>query len=281
GGILRNGPLQWWEYPLLRLAGKKLIASPYGGDIAVSSYLGDLEEILLRDYPDIPTASPLLKRRILYTLKWADVSVHTYLPGFQPTHNAVWLNMLAIDVDMWQDASKQSTSDGHNRDVVIVHAPNHRHIKGTHHLEEAVSELIGEGLKIDLQILERRSNEEVRAAVLASDIVADQFVFSYGLFAVEGMAAGKPVLGNLSRIPDEFRGNESLEACPIVDTRPEMLRDDLRRLLTNPALRRELGEAGREFVLRYHSYDPVGRAFEALVEYAWNGKPLPKWLAPR
>ena len=112
----------------------------------------------------------------------------------------------------------------------MVHAPNHRAIKGTAHLEQAVDELRDEGLLVNLQILEGRPNAEVRAAVLASDIVADQFLFGYGLFATEGLAAGKPVLSNMNHLPERFRDTEQMRACPIVSSSPETLKDDLRRL---------------------------------------------------
>ena len=84
GGFLRHTPLEWRELGLLRLVGKKLIVSPFGGDIAVPGYLGRLEAPLLADYPDLPKQAELTKRRVLHSLRYADVSILTTQPGFQP-----------------------------------------------------------------------------------------------------------------------------------------------------------------------------------------------------
>ena len=62
GGFLRWTHLKWLEAPLLRLAGKRLVVSPYGSDIAVSGHWGDLR-------PCSPTTSrrSLTKRWVLHT----------------------------------------------------------------------------------------------------------------------------------------------------------------------------------------------------------------------
>ena len=280
GGFLRSTPLCWREYGLIRLAGKKLVFSPYGGDIAVPGHLEYIEEAMLADYPQLIEQGELIRRRVLYACRWADVSVRNLQPGFQPFFNALWGNQLGIDAAAWNGGPGASTADGSDAEVTVVHAPNHRALKGTEHLERAVTELRGEGLSIDLRILERRPNLEVRAAVLAADIVADQFLFGYGLFAVEGMAASKPVLANLNHLAPVFRDSEQMRACPIVNTSPEALADDLRRLVVDPVFRGERGRAGREFVLRHHSYDAVGRNWAAIIDRAWLREPLPARLRP-
>jgi glycosyltransferase involved in cell wall biosynthesis len=279
GGFLRSTPLEWRELSLLRLAGKKLIVVPYGGDIAVPGHLGRIEAPLLADYPDLPKAADLIKRRILYLSRFADVSVRNTQPGFQPWFNVLWGKQLGIDTDLWIDQGSGSSADGRDGEVTVVHAPNHRAIKGTAHLERAVEELRNEGVLIKLQILEKRANTEVRAAVAAADIVADQFLLSYALFAIEGMASGKPVLSNMSQVPDWFRDTVQMRACPIVNSSPATVKEDLRRLVADPDLRRELGRAGREFVIRYHSYEPIARRWDAIVQFAWAGRPLPEELA--
>ena len=280
GGFLRGTPLEWWEYPLMRLAGKKIVVSAYGGDIAVPGHLRGIEEALLAEYPYLREQGELTKRRVLHSLEHAHASVLTHQQGFQPSYNVVWGNQLAIDTELWNGAGAVSDADGRGAPVVVVHAPNHRATKGTRFLESAVDQLRTEGLKIDLQIFEGRPNTEVRAAVLESDIVADQFVMEgYGQFATEGMAAGKPVLANMSALPELFRDTAQLRDCPIVDTDPETLTEVLRRLVQDPSLRRELGEASRDYVMRYHSYDAAGRDWASIVGFAWSGEALPDHLA--
>jgi glycosyltransferase involved in cell wall biosynthesis len=281
-GFLRNTPLQWWEYPITRLAGKKIIVMPYGGDVAVAGYLGDYEELLFADYPDLPGFADLFKRRIHHSLRWTNLSIRTTQLGYQPSSDAICLHLIGVDTEIWRDDVKGSSSDAGDGEVVVVHAPNHRTIKGTEHLERAIADLRGDGLNVRLQILEGRNNAEVRAAVGAGDIVADQFYGGYGLFAVEGMASGKPVLSNLNMwwLPDDVQRIKAADGCPIVDTDAEHLRENLRRLVEDPAMRREAGRSGREFVMRHHSYEAVGRTWEELVEHVWSGRPLPERFLP-
>jgi glycosyltransferase involved in cell wall biosynthesis len=279
GGFLRQTPLRWLEAPLLRLAGKKLIVSPYGGDIAVVGSLGYLEEPLFEDYPVLRERSEETKRWALHSLKWADVVVRNWQFGFLPRWDVTWLTELAIDTDEWSpgDGGEQETGDA---EVSVLHAPNHRHIKGTKYLEQAIADLREDGVPVRLEILEGKPNTEIRRAMAESDILADQFLAGYALFATEGMAMGKPVIANLDSLPADIRASEPVRECPIVDTSPESLEDDLRKLVADEGLRRELGRKSREFALRYHSYDAVADGWEKILAHVWRGEPLPEWLPP-
>ncbi len=279
-GILRSQLLKWLEYPLLRLAGKKLIVVAFGGDIAVKGYLGDIEGPLFEDYPQLPALGPLFKRYVDYTARWATLTIHTIQPGYMPRRDVIWPSHVTIDADTWSAALKSvSRDDGDHDEVIVLHAPNHRHIKGTEYFEAAIEQLRQEGLPVRLEILEGVPNDQVRETMLKSDIVADQLLIGYALFAIEGMAAGKPVLTNLSRVPEDVRGAEQVRACPVVDTDPEHVIDDLRRLVLDADERARLGEEGRRFVERFHSPDASGDAWHALIEHAWSGAPLPEGLA--
>ena len=99
-----------------------------------------------------------------------------------------------------------------------------------------------------LELIERRPNSEVRDAITRADIVADQFIAGYALFAVEGMAASRPVLSALSWMPADVRADLDARGLPIVDADLETIEPALRRLIADPQLRRTLGEAGRRFV---------------------------------
>ncbi len=222
-----------------------------------------------------------IERRVVHTSESADLVVRNWQLGYLPRYDVVWLNQLAIDLDQWSDAGSDSGSDGRNGEVTVLHAPNHRNIKGTEYLERAVDQLRTEGLRIKLELLEGRPNEEVRAAMLAADVVADQFLLpGYAMAAVEAMAEGKPVMVNMSALPEDLRATEAARACPAVDTSPERLLENLRRLVEDPGLRRELGAAGRDFVQRFHSYPVVARTWEQVIDHVWRGEPLPASLLP-
>ncbi len=279
GGFLRHTHLKWLEAPLLRLAGKKLVVSPYGSDVAVSGHLGDLEGPLFTDYPTLRDRSDLTKRWVLHTSRWANLCVRHQQPGFVPRFDATLPNHFAIDMDEFGEEPTYSEADGSGDPVTVFHAPNHRHIKGSEYLIEAVDELRGEGLAIELNLVQGRPNSEVREMLAASDIAADQFLLpGYAMFSLEAMAAGRPVLNNIRTLPPELLETEVLRACPAVDADPERLKNELRALAQDPERRREIGLAGRDFVRRFHSIDALGREWEALIDHVWTGAPLPERL---
>ncbi len=280
GSFLRWTMFWRLEGPLLRLAGKKLVVSPYGSDVAVPGHLGALEEQMLAEYPVFLEIGDQIRERVDYYCRWADLVIGNWHQlGYLPRTDVLWPTMLAIDTEQWPEVPPGG-GDGHDGPVTVVHAPNHRLIKGTEGLIEAVEELRAEGLDVHLDLLERRPNEEVRQAILRADIVADQFVTGYAMFAIEGMSAGKPVLSALSWLPADYMQTEAMRASPVVNADLTNLKQVLRELVENPAERRRVGRAGREFVLDYHSFDAVGRGWELILDHLWRGAPLPAELPP-
>jgi glycosyltransferase involved in cell wall biosynthesis len=112
-------------------------------------------------------------------------------------------------------------------------------------------------------------NEEARREYARADIVADQFLIgAYALFAIEGMALGKPVLCYLD--PELARHHPEWAEAPIVSANPDTLVDELRRLVVDPELRRELGARGPEYVRRVHSPEAVGAQLDAIYRRLWR-----------
>src|SRR5207244_3787767 len=73
---------------------------------------------------------------------------------------------------------------------VVLHAPSNRRRKGTEHVIAACAEL-----PVELEIVEGLPHEEARRRYDRADIVVDQLNAGwYGLFAIEAMALGKPVV---------------------------------------------------------------------------------------
>ncbi|MGD1050002.1 MAG: hypothetical protein ABR947_02900 [Solirubrobacteraceae bacterium] len=275
GGFLQGTALRRLELALLRLAGKKLIVSPYGSDIAVPEYLGVAAERLIEDYPTIATNGERVRRRVLEFARHADLVVRNYQYGFMPRADVLWPTQMTLDTDLWQAQAPPEHGDGQTGEaVVVLHAPNHRRIKGTDRLIEVVDRLAAEGLRVRLELVERRPNAEVRDAIARADIVADQFIAGYALFAVEGMAASRPVLSALSWMPADVRADLDARGLPIVDADLDTLEPALRRLIGEPELRRALGEAGRRFVLDNDSYEAVGAIWDNLIRHVWAGEPL-------
>lgn len=275
GGFLVGTPLRFWEVQLLHWAGKKVIVMPYGSDVAVPSHIRSMvfRQGLMMNYPHLGVDEARTLQQIHYFSRHADFVVGCLFHAETlPRWDLLTTHYYPIDVDAWQPTlAAHSLADGKNGCVTIVHTPNHRGAKGTEFLLAACQALQAEGLQINLRLLERVPNSEVKRILTEADILAEQFIIGYGLSAMEGMALGKPVMSNLS--DDHYylvhRLYTGLDECPIVSTSIDRIKENLRMLITNPTLRRELGEAGRAYVLKYHSYTAVGQMWALIYQKIW------------
>jgi len=140
----------------------------------------------------------------------------------------------------------------------VVHAPTNREIKGTRFILGAVEQLKSEGHELDFVLLERRKASEVKAIALQADIIVDQVLGgAYGVFAIEAMAMGKPVL---CYIREDLRAQYP-RGLPILSTTPNNVYHNLKLLLRDPRLRRDLGRRGRRYVGEVHDSLKIARQF--------------------
>jgi hypothetical protein len=137
---------------------------------------------------------------------------------------------------------------------LIVHAPSNRAKKGTEHVIAACAEL-----PVDLELIEGVHHDEARERYARADIVVDQLRAGwYGLFAIESMALGKPVVSFLHDEARRRTGEKFGVEVPIVQATKDTLADALRPLIDSPAERRRLGAAGRAYVQRVHDIEATG-----------------------
>ena len=137
--------------------------------------------------------------------------------------------------------------------VRVAHAALSRRRKGTELVVAACEEL---GLELD--VIENVRHDEVGPRLARADIVVDQLNSGwYGLFAIEAMAYGKPVVGY---IHDEAATRTAAAFgvdLPIVRTTKETLAADLRTLAGSDEEPRARGAAGRSYVERVHDADKM------------------------
>jgi O-antigen/teichoic acid export membrane protein/glycosyltransferase involved in cell wall biosynthesis len=149
------------------------------------------------------------------------------------------------------------------RRPVVVHAPSSRRRKGTDHVVEACGDL-----DVELRIVEGLRHDEALARYRDADIVVDQLNAGwYGLFAIECMAMGKPVVTYLH--DEAARRTEDAYGLPvpIVNASSETLRDRLEELVEmGPSARGEIGRASRAYVEQVHDLDRVTDALVDLYE---------------
>ena len=267
GGLLAPTPFWSAELPLLKLAGKGIVVYPYGGDARLPSETR--KQGPWNAYTDIPPGEEdhdeaAVRRKLNAFGRWADVMLGCAdLVEHLPRHDGVL--PYPIDTSKWKPV--EAPDDGIVR---VVHSPNHRQYKGTRFLIDAVEQLQAEGVPVELVLIEGMRNDEARLHYERAAIVADQFLIgAYALFAIEGMALGKPVLCYLSERFERF--HPEWEQCPIVRTTPDTLVDDLRRLALDPELRRSIGARGPAYVEAHHSLRRIGAQMDRIYRSLWNG----------
>jgi glycosyltransferase involved in cell wall biosynthesis len=136
---------------------------------------------------------------------------------------------------------------------VILHAPSSRPRKGTEDVLAAC-----EGLDADLVLVEGLDHREAFERYREADIVVDQLKAGwYGLFAIECMALGKPVVTFLHDEAVRRTEQELGVTVPLVNAAKDTLRARLEPLVADAAERRRLGEASRAYVEQVHDLERV------------------------
>lgn len=271
GGIFGGSHLLWRIEPLLyRLANVKVVVLPYGSDVQALSRCPTLlfKHAVSIDYPAQKVQDSLICRKIALWTRHADHIVGgcdwvDYMSGW----DTLMLAHFSIDTDKIQPSEKLSPLN-EVRPLRILHAPNHRAIKGTDYFISAVRELRSEGLDVELTLLERLPNEKILDAICAADLVADQLVVGwYAMFALEAMATGKPVMCFLREDLIRFYTDAGLVAegeIPIINCTPATVKEVIRKFALNRTSLASIGTKSREYVLKHHSLASIGSVFDRI-----------------
>ena len=143
---------------------------------------------------------------------------------------------------------------------VILHAPSSRRRKGTEHVIAAC-----EGLEADLVLVEGLHHDEAFERYRDADIVVDQLNAGwYGLFAIECMALGKPVVTHLHEEAVARTEKELDVRVPIVSATADTLRAQLEPLVASVAERQRIGAQSRAFVEQVHDVERIADRLLAL-----------------
>jgi glycosyltransferase involved in cell wall biosynthesis len=142
----------------------------------------------------------------------------------------------------------------------IVHAPSSRRRKGTEHVVAAC-----EGLDADLVLVEGLRHDEAFERYRDADIVVDQLNAGwYGVFAIECMALGKPVVTFLHDEAVARTERELGMQVPIVNATKENLRARLEPLVASASERNRIGAESRAYVEQVHDLESVADRLLAL-----------------
>ena len=253
-----------FELPLLRMGGKKVIVSAYGGDVRYESRCraqGKYNCCLDCDqkFSACICAQRPAMANINYINRYANLTLSM---GDMKDYTPRSRN----DIFYWAIDLKGMKYVGVKNENVfpikVIHAPNHRQFKGTKYLVEAVDLLKKRGYEIELQLIEKITNKEALQLYREADIIAEQFLIGWhGYLAVEGMALGKPVVCFMRKPTEDYPLGRD---CPIVSADPDRLEETLLWLIQNPKVRVELGKKGRAYVEEVFSLESVGKRLDQL-----------------
>jgi len=281
GGFLSTTPLWRFEAGLLHVAGARVVTQAHGNDAYLSSQIADLSlrHALLSSYPALARAEARTRRRVEY---WTERSDCTF-GGLQMDGLGRWdvlpCSVATVDVSAWRRTTPYSRADGRNGTVRVAHAPNHRGFKGSEFIIAAADQLREEGLDVELVLLERMQNTELRRILTTEvDLLAEQIIATgYAMNGVEGMAAGLPVLANLENdsLTAVLRRYSYLDECPILSATPETIAERLRALVVDPELRERLGRAGAAYAAKYHSDEAAQYLYGSIYRRIWHGEDVP------
>ncbi|HEY2073586.1 MAG TPA: hypothetical protein VGG88_08430 [Gaiellaceae bacterium] len=248
GGLLRQQATQWrafsrlaphtdifhfyfgltlvpkiFQFPLLKASGKKSVMHFLGSDI---------------------------RGRPPEDLKWARRAGAIVIGSYDAIRWVPDAHVIPPGIDV---AAIEPAPPKDREHPVVLHAPSSRSRKGTEEVVAAAAKL---GLNLELVegVDHRAAFERYRAA----DLVVDQLNAGwYGMFAIEAMALGKPVVAFLHEEAKQRTEEAFGIELPIVHATKETLPDVLERLVSDPAELRRIGAASRAYVEQVHDLSVV------------------------
>jgi glycosyltransferase involved in cell wall biosynthesis len=249
GGLVRQQGTQWKAFA--RLAPRTDIFHFYFGLTLVPKSVQFPLLQVLRKPSVMHFLGSDIRGRPADELRWARRAGATVIGSYDAARWLPHAHVIPPGIDVVAIAPAPPSDSEH---PVVLHAPSSRSRKGTEEVV-AAAELLGLNLELVEGVDHRAAFERYRAA----DLVVDQLNAGwYGMFAIEAMALGKPVVAFLheeaTRRTEEAFGLK----VPIVHATKETLTEVLRELVASPEELRRIGAASRAYVERVHDLSVVG-----------------------
>ena len=253
------------ELPLYHKMGKKLFFEFHGSDLRDHETFCKVSGM---PYDPREATSPKLHERNRKICRAADgIIVHDdeLIPYLPEQRAPVYVVPLRVDIDRFVPVFPEPETET----VRIVHAPSKRDIKGTKYVLEAFEKIKKRYKNVEFVLVEGKTQQEAFRIYETADIIVDQlFAGTYGVFAIESMAMGKPVITYIS---DEMKGRLP-EELPIVSADRFSITETLEKLIQDGTLRREKGIEGRKYAENYHDYRYAASVLRDI--YYGKAKPL-------
>ena len=259
-------------------------ATSYGTAVALSGLHGYILSVWGSDVYDFPNKSPFHKMMLKYSLKKAQYLFSTSQAMADETHKytdkEIAITPFGVDMNMFNPA-KRHREDGLEgfivgtvktlkpkygidyliKAVAIVkeeepNIPIRVRIAGSGPNEEEYKKL-AEELNVSVDWLGFISQEEAAVEWANMDIAIVPSTLdseSFGVSAVEAESCGVPVI--VSDIPGLMEATKPGETSIVVPRKNEKeLANAILKLYNNPNLRKKMGSAGRQLVMKKYSLD--------------------------
>ena len=248
GAIFKDGrDLKW-----ARKTGKPIFVEWVGADIRDIHYLRKINPHFNNNFEIIYKVRKIATKRVRkYLSQFNNVqAIPTLCPEMSlfvdkkmfPNQKSLFqrINLTAFKLQLPKlDSSKP----------LIIHSPTSPILKGTQFVLEVISKL-KKNYDFEFKLVTNMTRAEALEIMQKADIFIDQLILgSYGMASIEAMSFGKPVMTFI--MPEVFEAGLPNE-CPIVNTNPVNLEENLIALITDAKLRHELGSLGRAYVEKYH-----------------------------
>lgn len=230
-----------WDLPLYRNAGKRVVFTFHGSDVRIGSvYAAGNRWWTL---PADPARDDAIRKRLELCRTYADRLFVT-----SPI-DRVWVPEAYLHPRVVLTSEIRYAGPTVRAHPRVVHAPSNRAVKGTEYLLAAVESLRSDGIDIDLTLLENLPHQQLLEEIAGADIVIDNLILGdYGVIGLEAMAMGKTVV---CRLADEVR--DEMGSVPVVPADPKRVARVLKEVVSDRALREELGPRARSYVEEHHS----------------------------
>lgn len=246
----------------LKQLGKKIVVQHRGSDVRMLSVARAKDNQMVRVKGGQRRSEEEIQKKLTILSSHIDhaiVADHELLSYIQPYYKHIHLLRQSITLAKFRPAYPSPVK----KRPLILHAPTNTYLKGTEHVLQAIDRLRARGLDFDFELVEKLTHEEAIARYRTADILIDQLLQgSFGVFSLEGMALGKPVVCYIS---DVFRPTYP-PGLPLISATPDTIYSTLKRLIRHPEQRHQLGKSGRVYIERYYDADARARELKSIYE---------------
>lgn len=258
------------DLPLLKKTGKKVFCEFHGDDVRnpelIKKYYKYLDWAAYMSGKNVESLKMQRSKRARNIMKYAErIILHDdeLIPHVE-REGYTNIEIVPLRIDISRFIPTYPSID--KKTVTIVHAPTSS-VKGTKWFVSAIEKLSSQ-YSIKPVLIQNLSQKEALKQYQKADIIFDQItVGTYGVFSIEAMAMGKPVITYIS---DQMRSRLP-EDLPLVSASPESLYDKLEELIRDAKLRLQLGKDGRKYVSKYHDCRKNAKALKLIYEGKGDG----------